>query len=497
MSKEKIIPTVIFSLFVILLTSIYGCNNQRRFKADGSLENFTVYLNETIPEIMDDYDVPGMSIAVIQKGETVWTNAYGYADVERKIKMKSGDVFRVESISKSVTAWGVMKLVEKGQIDLDAPIQKYLGEWKLPESEYSAREITVRKLLSHNAGMPLGTIGNEYLPDGFIPSLRETLADEAVLEKEPGSGFSYSNAGFNLLELIIEEVSGKDFAEYMNEEIFLPLGMKNSSFVWNDSLCATLPVGYDLNGKAVEAYVYPAKASGGLFAAVSDVARFVSAGMIAEDENARVLLKRKAIYELYSPRVEIPGIFGAVADSYGYGHFIEELPDGRRAVWHGGQGHGWMSHFHFVPQSGDGIVILTNSQRSWPVIAQILNDWAEWSGAGSVKMRRILYGIFAMRVLIWTLILFSISYASLLIYEIRRGRRTISFQSNSGLLWRGLKAFTGIVIIAALIWAWFQPYLIVSSIFPVLSVWAGYSLFVFALILVSSSLFFVRERGSK
>ncbi len=120
-------------------------------------------------------------------------------------------ICRAESISKSITAWGVMRLVEQGLVGLDDPVQQYLGDWKLPESEYSEQEVTIRRLLSHSAGMSLGTIGEEYTPQSNIPSLRDYLTHEARLIREPGSGFLYSNPGFNLLELL----TGRDFAEYM------------------------------------------------------------------------------------------------------------------------------------------------------------------------------------------------------------------------------------------------------------------------------------------
>lgn len=92
----------------------------------------------------------------------------------------------------------------RGLVGLDDPVRQYLGNWELPESEYSEQEVTVRRLLSNSAGMPLGTIGVEYSPQSDVPSLRDTLAHKARLIREPGSGFLYSNTGFNLLELLIE-----------------------------------------------------------------------------------------------------------------------------------------------------------------------------------------------------------------------------------------------------------------------------------------------------
>lgn len=474
-----------FSLLILFVGA--GCSRPP-FEARDSIDTFSGYLDGRIPRLMKQYGVPGVSVALVRGGEVVWSAAYGYADLEHNRKMTVDSVYRVESISKSVTAWGVIRLAEQGLVDLDAPVQQYLGNWKPPESEYSWQKVTVRRLLSHNAGLPLGTIGMEYPPQSDMPSLRETMLHEAQLIHEPGSGFLYSNTGFNLLELLIEEVTGRDFAEYMADEVLTPLGMNNSGFTWNETLASAIPSGYDLQGTPVPLYVYPVKASGGLFAPVGDIARFVASGMTGSYYSDHAVLGREGIRKLHTPQVDIPGIFGFVADSYGFGHFIEDLPDGRRAVWHGGQGHGWMAHFHAVPESGDGIVILTNSQRSWPLMAQVLNDWARWSGFGSIKMGRITYGIIALRTLIGMMALLSLWQLIRLVRGLRSGSRRLAPLSGDSRKVRLLQAALGMGAIAALAWGAAQPYLMVSSIFPGTAGWAGVSFFVLAVIVVLSAL---------
>ena len=178
------------------------------------------------------------------------------------------------------------------------------------------------------------------------------------------------------------------------------------------------------------------------------------------------MLGQESIRTLYTPEVEIPGLFGIVADSYGFGYFIETLSDGRQAVWHGGQGHGWMTHFHSVPESGDGIVILTNSQRSWPLIAEVLTDWARWSGFGSVKFGRITRATTALRVLIGIVVLVSLWQVYRLVRGLRSGKRRLAPLSSKTLVVRLLQAALGIGGIAVLAWSAAQPYLFVSSVFP-------------------------------
>lgn len=169
--------------------------------------------------------------------------------------------------------------------------------------------------------MPLGPIGveTEYAPQSERPSLREYLAQEARLVREPGSGFLYSNVGFNLLELVIEEVTGRDFAAYMADEVLAPLGMHDASFTWDETLHPLIPTGYELEGTPVPPYVYPANAAGGLFASVEDVARFVSAEMTDPADADHAVLGQEGIRQLHTPVVDISSVYGVVADAYGLG----------------------------------------------------------------------------------------------------------------------------------------------------------------------------------
>ena len=135
-------------------------------------------------------------------------------------------------------------------------------------------------------------------------------------------------------------------------------------------------------------YLYPSKASGGLFATAKDIARFVAAGL-----KETPVLNSESVKQVYQPVSHEIGIYGFVFNAYGLGHYIEKLPNGMSSVSHGGQGNGIMTHFQSVPETGDAIVILTNSQRSWPFIAYVLSDWAQWRAFPSVGMGKIIWGI--------------------------------------------------------------------------------------------------------
>lgn len=182
------------------------------------------------------------------------------------------------------------------------------------------------------------------------------------------------------------------------------------------------------------------------------------------------------------PQVSIPGIFGVVAESYGFGHFLETLPDGQRAVWHGGQGHGWMTHFHSIPAAGSGIVILTNSQRSWPFVSAILKDWSGWLGFGLVDFSKIYFAQFAMWALIGGVVLATLWKANKL-----RSRNTSGNCSHTKRLCglgrlRALRIFASVGIIGFLIWSVNQPYLMLTAVFPTSAKWLGLACLGFAVL---------------
>jgi len=496
-------PVVALIPSLVLVLSVAKFYPKKEFDGDKTVAALTTHFDERIPTLMDYYHIPGVIVALVQEGETAWSQAYGYADLEAGRKMTTQDYCRVESISKSVTAWGVMNLVDEGKIALDDPVAPYLKSWSFPESPFSEKNITVRQLLSNSAGMPLGTIGVHYDPeDQDIPTLREILSRDAKLQREPGQEFSYSNAGFKVLELLIEEVSGRDFTTYMTDEVLLPLGMHHSSFTWSEDFTPPVPNGYDSNGDPVPVYVYPDKAAGGLFATVGDIATFAGAGMTDFSSRGLNVMDAAAIHQLYEPVVEIHGAYGLAFEAYGLGHFIERLPTGQKSVAHGGQGSGWMTHFQSVPETGNGIVIFTNSQRSWPFFGYLLNDWAAWSGFDSAGMGAIVQGTWIAWGLIGLLFFLAFWQAWLLVRGLATGSRRLAPLSEKSRLLRSGQVFVALLLLALLWWSTSQEYFFLSAVFPIASGWLGWAVLVLALALLLSALFpakdvpFSREQAS-
>ena len=483
-------------------------------KEGASGEEFCQYLSKQIPQWMDVYRIPGAVVSLVEGGKVLWEGAWGYADVSKRRPMTVDTRCRVESISKSVTAWGVLKLVQQGRLDLDALVGKYLNRFRFPDSSYSAEKVTIRRLLSHTAGLPLGTIGVRYAPEGSVPSLTEALQKDGYLVSEPGSGFSYSNTGFNLLELLIEEVTGQEFSRYMEKEILHPLGMHRSSYVFSPLWDPPVPQGYSVSGDPIPVYVYPEKGAGGLFAPIGDITRFVRAeggyaadlqkkgfrgadifpannlvGDSQETFSTAPVLERETRELLFEPHTSVPGLYGMAFPFYGFGHFIEYFSDGTKAVSHGGQGSGWMSHFHLLPSTGDGFVILTNSQRSWPLFAYLLRDWARWKGYSSPGMSRIILGEW----ILWGLVagvLFLCGWKGLVfLREMIQKKRKLCLTFRNGAAPRVLAVSLAAMLLLFLGWARAQEYLFIRSVFPRTVPGLGIALFLSALLLLAYALF--------
>jgi CubicO group peptidase (beta-lactamase class C family) len=344
--------------------------------------------------------------------------------------------------------------------------------------------MTIRQMLSSTAGLAIGDFTARYPPDGDLPALRDSMRGDFAVIDEPGAGFSYSNIGYNVLEILVEDVTGQPFDDFMAEAVLDPLGAGGASFDWTPALAARMPVGHGLKGQRIAPHVYAARAPGGLLADIDDIARFVRAGMDAPHGGARTVLSDASIARMHQAQVTVGGVYGVVADGYGLGHFTETLSDGRHAVWHGGQGHGWMSHFHLVPETGDAIIILANSQRAWPLFAAVLGEWSEALGVAPVGMARVAQ--------VWTLGLAAAIGLALgagvqalrLAIAVRRGQRQLRRPG----LWRGMLAIGGGGLIALVLWAAAQEYLILYSVLPGLSLWLGLATAATGLVMTLSAL---------
>lgn len=292
-------------------------------------------------------------------------------------------LFQVASVSKWLTAWGVMTLAEEGRIDLDAPVSRYLTRWRLPESEYDNDQVTVRRLLGHTAGLTdgLGFLG--FTPDQTIPSIEEELRDVAdamtgadgivrVGARADGS-WRYSGGGYLILQLIIEEVTQEPFNDYMRRAVFSPLGMSASTFVDPDPV--RLVEFYGPDGTLAAHYRFAATGAASLYTSTADLTRFLqaqSAGPDGEPAGRGVLspstLETMRTPEAYLFGLPVWGLGAALYGPNGAGGFI---------IGHDGANFPAISTTARVdPATGDGIVVLTTGQAR--LAHEIGGAWVYW-----------------------------------------------------------------------------------------------------------------------
>jgi CubicO group peptidase (beta-lactamase class C family) len=224
-----------------------------------------------------------LAMVVIDQGQVI---ADYYESVDPEEPIGPDTIFQVASVSKWVTAWGVLSLVDRGLVDLDAPVERYLTRWRLPPSDFDHGGVTVRRLLSHTAGLVDGLGYAGFADPDAVQSLEASLTRAADSDLgrdgvvrvgiEPGAEWRYSGGGYTVLQLLIEEVSGRRFAEYMRGEVLEPLGMFRSAYGL-DGLVADDLAAHFADGVRVPHRHFTAQAAAALHTTVSDATLFLAA----------------------------------------------------------------------------------------------------------------------------------------------------------------------------------------------------------------------------
>lgn len=287
-------------------------------------------------------------------------------------------LFQVASLSKWITALGVMTLVERGQVDLDAPVDSYLKRWRLPESDFDNRQVTVRRLLSHTAGLTDDLGYGGFAPGQPVQSLPESLTRAADASPgrdgrvrvgaQPGAAWRYSGGGYALLQLMIEDVTGEPFDSYMRRAVMTPLGMTRSTFVTPEAGVAEF---YDTDGKPAVHYRFAAPSAAGLYTSVADLSRLIAAhqGPAA----GRGALKPATLAQMRAPHARQYG-----ADIWGLGVILYAPNNaGSFIVGHDGNNEPAINTAaRFDPASGDGVVVLETGAEL--LATRLAGEWVFW-----------------------------------------------------------------------------------------------------------------------
>jgi CubicO group peptidase (beta-lactamase class C family) len=343
---------------------------------------FAARVDSLVPLLLAESGVPGVAVGVVEGGRVTFTRGYGLADRASGQPMTERTLLNFASVSKPVAAWGVLRLVDRGALPLDAPVDPLLRRWHLPPSELGNDGVTIRRLLSHTAGISVPSA--PWFPaDTTLPTLEQVLRGEAGgrgpvrVEHPPGARWVYSGGGYAILELMVEEASGQPFAEYMRTAVFAPLGMHRTTFSPAAVSGGEVATGYDEEGNPVAPYRFVAAAAGGLYSSVEDFARFLTA---YTGPGRRILDARTFDTMLTAVAdVELEGADVAGA-RYGLGHGVHRTPSGERIVYHSGGNPGYLAYFLVMPERGIGMVMAVNGGDGVPVLRRLLQLWSEHYG---------------------------------------------------------------------------------------------------------------------
>lgn len=299
-------------------------------------------------------DLPGAAIAIVKNGKVVFKKGYGIADLVTKSPITPLTNFNICSLTKQFTAYAILKLAGEKKLSLDDKIIKYFPGYNIK----IAGTITIRNLLTHSSG-----IVDHY--DYVNRALYRTFWDKDVLNSiesvdsvyfPAGSGYRYSNTAYCLLSLIIEQVSGRSFPEYIRESVFTPLKMNNSDVIKPDFKISERALGYEFKSDsfkisdASESLFFTTQGDGGIYASVNDYLKW-----IMEIQNVKSL-NSGIIKEAQSPQFTINS---ARSISYGYGWFVAGSGD-NKIVYHTGSNGGFRTIIFTVPSKKYSVIIFSN-----------------------------------------------------------------------------------------------------------------------------------------
>lgn len=318
--------------------------------------------SESLAERMQRYHATAISIAVIKDYRIEWARGFGVTAPRSKVEVTDKTLFQAGSISKVLTALGVLHLVDRGALSLDDDVNRRLTTWKVPKNEFTQQApVTVRRLLSHTADTTIHGFPG-YARDTSRPTLVQVLDGEAPantkavrVEAVPGSRWQYSGGGYLVLQQLAIDTTHKTFPDYMREAVFAPVGMNDSTFEQPlpKELESRAACGVTRSGEMVKGcwHVYPEMAAAGLWTTPSDLARLAIELMRARSGRSNHLLSEDLAKQMFTSH-------GYASEDYmteGLGIFF----DGPRFM-HGGDDAGFVAVF-VAYSSGDGAVIMCNA----------------------------------------------------------------------------------------------------------------------------------------
>lgn len=339
-------------------------------------------LRMTLTQWLDALDIPGLSVAVIDDNELAWAQGFGVADATTGVRMTDATVLQAGSIAKPITAMASLRMVEQGALSLDTDINDALTSWSLPASEFTrTTPVTLRHLLAHTSGItPIGFPG--YAPDAMIPSPQQILNGEAPANTPaasvltaPGESMQYSGPAYTIVQVAMTDTAGVAFPDVMRTSVLAPLNMNSSSFQEPPPLLLRprLASGHGLGGNVIEGRwrIHPEMAAAGLWTTPSDLAKVAIEMTLARRGQSSRILSQDMASRMLSEEMN--------------GAALGWMVSSGDVFWHNGGTEGFRAQMRMLSASGDGIVLMSNSDNGMDVFGAVMNavaaanDWPNYT----------------------------------------------------------------------------------------------------------------------
>ncbi len=355
----------------------------------------------SLEERMARYNVPGVSVAVINNFEIEWARGYGIVETGKTDPVTTETLFQAASISKPVAATAALRLVQEGRLDLDEDVNTWLRSWQVPENSYNEKEkVTLRRLVTHSAGLTVHGFRG-YAQGEDVPTAVQVLsgtgpANSAPVHNDlvPGTRWRYSGGGYTVMQLLLEDITGQSFPDLLQTSVLTPMGMMQSTYdqplpVNRRAMAAT---GHRPDGASVTGtwHTYPEMAAAGLWTTPSDLARFAIEIQRSHAGQSNAVLSMAMTQEMLTDQI---GGYGLGPGVRGEGETL--------AFSHGGANEGFRCFLFAYAETGQGAVIMTNSDNGIQVARELLGSIArayDWPDYQSEEGRKSISAVISERI---------------------------------------------------------------------------------------------------
>lgn len=343
----------------------------------------------TLAERMRQTGTPALGIAVINQGRIEWARAYGSLQAGGGAPADTATRFQAASISKPVAALGALLLAERGALSLDGDVNDYLRSWRVPDNAFTAREkVTLRRIVTHTAGLNVDHFPG-YAAGAPVPTAVQVLDGAAPantpavrVDTVPGAVLRYSGGGPTVMQLMMEDVTGRPFAALMEATVLRPLGMVHSSFEQDvpPAAGARTARAHDRQGAPLAGgwHRYPEMAAAGLWTTPSDLARFLLAVLHAHRGREGGVVSPSLARQMLTLQAGDDGY------GFGLGLMVERMGTPAWSFGHGGVNDGFRAQAILFGETGMGVVIMTSSENGFDVGYDLMRavareyGWPAW-----------------------------------------------------------------------------------------------------------------------